>query len=113
MLFLFLGCSTEAPIEPTPLPPPPMPCNVENKESITKACERCVDSGCPLMPDEFTCEESWLRHSDMMLCVQFPGVIENCSDCIGLRDGMPISTECRECAKNHSPCNFDCSMQQF
>lgn len=110
------GCTEvtiETPSEPLPIPTEPVPCDSSSDTSVTLACWSCVGQGCPDMPNEYICEESWLRHSDMMLCVNFPGPQEKCPDCKGLKNGDAISYECIECAKQYSPCNFDCSKTQF
>lgn len=82
-----------------------------DSENVVKTCEECKAVGCEFnKPTETQCYGGVVFYTDMIGCLQWPAVQQNCPDCVGITDKMPITSACESCGKQYanSSCIFSC-----
>lgn len=83
-----------------------------SSEGRVISCERCMDFGCEIpLHQPGQCDESVAVYETFVGCATTQHVLDNCPACAGVGVSTPMPVECSDCAKQHSPCSFDCALE--
>ena len=82
-----------------------------DSENVVKTCEECKMVGCEFnKPTETQCYGGVVFYTDMIGCLQWPAVQDNCPECKDISAGQPITSACETCGKEYAneTCVFSC-----